>query len=113
MRAAIRIENLKESKWAVCQGDVTIVLEVKGQADIPVVTIHDCTLRDGDKGQWLALPRRSYEGKDGTTQYFKMVGMPQHTYNAAITAMQDAWALKSEAGPVEEDGDDGDPFRDA
>lgn len=111
MRTGIRIDNLKPgSKGAICFADVTVTLEFPEKAPIDLVTINECSLRDGDKGQWLALPRRSWTGSDGETRWVKQVTLPDHTYRAAFTALQFAWTRYSPETPAAATEPESSPF---
>ncbi|MBS0655028.1 MAG: hypothetical protein JSR46_04565 [Verrucomicrobia bacterium] len=54
---------------------------LKAKFDVMVpqwhMTIKDCALFEKEGREWITLPSKSYEGKDGGTKHFELVSFPK------------------------------------
>ena len=111
MKTAFRVENLREAPGgAICFADLTLQLQKPDGTVVDLVTIHECELRDGDKGRFIGPPRGSWTGRDGEKHWVKHITFPPHTRKAALAAMEAAWGAHVHTPEPEGVESDSDPF---
>ena len=60
------------------------------------VTIHGCTIRDGDKGLWASLPQRRGKKQDqeGKDKYFNVVSLDRELWEAVLARLRETAARR-------------------
>jgi len=78
---------------------------LKGFADLELtrvgLIIHDCTLHEKNGKEWVGIPARQYQGKDGKTQWQPLLEFAESAREARRVFQEQAIAAIYEAAAKE------------